>query len=39
VFNNVPDVQLTNLGDDVVLKGAIASALTEGTGDRARSLV
>ena len=39
VFNNVPDVQLTNLGDDVVLKGAIASALTEGTGDRARALV
>ena len=39
VFNNVPDVQLTNLGDDVVLKGAIASALTEGTGDRARSLI
>ncbi|NHN57498.1 MULTISPECIES: ROK family protein [Halorussus] len=34
VFNNVPDVQLTNLGDDVVLKGAIASALTGGTGDR-----
>ena len=36
VFNNVPDVQLTNLGDDVVLKGAIASALTGGTGDRTR---
>ncbi|WP_134670839.1 ROK family protein [Halorussus marinus] len=36
VFNNVPDVQLTNLGDDVVLKGAIASALTGGTGDRSR---
>jgi len=35
VFNNVPDVQLTTLGDDVVLKGAVASALTEGTGDRA----
>ena len=39
VFNNVPDVQLTNLGDDVVLKGAIASALTGGTGDRNRSVV
>jgi glucokinase len=39
VFNNVPDVQLTNLGDDVVLKGAIASALTGGTGDRTRSVV
>ena len=38
VFNNVPDVQLTTLGDDVVLKGAIASALTEGTGDRARAV-
>jgi len=38
VFNNVPDVQLTNLGDDVVLKGAIASALTGGTGDRSRSV-
>jgi len=36
VFNNVPDVQLTNLGDDVVLKGAIASALTGGTGDRSQ---
>jgi len=39
VFNNVPDVQLTNLGDDVVLKGAIASALTGGTGDRTASVV
>jgi glucokinase len=39
VFNNVPDVQLTNLGDDVVLKGAIASALTGGTGDRTSSVV
>ncbi|USZ69337.1 ROK family protein [Halorussus salilacus] len=36
VFNNVPDVQLTTLGDDVVLKGAIASALTGGTGDSTR---
>jgi glucokinase len=36
VFNNVPDVQLTNLGEDVVLRGAIASALTGGTGDRGR---
>ncbi|MFB6138826.1 MAG: ROK family protein [Halosimplex sp.] len=34
VFGNVPDVQLTNLGDDVVVKGALASALTGGTGDR-----
>jgi glucokinase len=37
VFNNVPDLQLTTLGDDVVLRGAIASALTGGTGDRSRS--
>jgi len=36
VFNNVPQVRLTTLGDDVVLKGAIASALTAGTGDRSR---
>ncbi|WP_433625825.1 ROK family protein [Halomicrococcus sp. NG-SE-24] len=36
VFNNVPEVQLTSLGDEVVLKGAIASALTDGTGDRTR---
>jgi len=34
VFNNVPDVQLTSLGEDVVLRGAVASALTGGTGDR-----
>ncbi|WP_327050967.1 ROK family protein [Halomicrococcus gelatinilyticus] len=36
VFNNVPDVELTTLGDEVVLKGAIASAITDGTGDRSR---
>jgi glucokinase len=36
VFNNVPEIQLTTLGDDVVLKGAVASALTGGTGDRSR---
>jgi glucokinase len=36
VFNNVPDVQLTSLGEDVVLRGAVASALTGGTGDRSR---
>jgi glucokinase len=29
-------LELTTLGDDVVLKGAIASALTAGTGDRSR---
>jgi glucokinase len=29
-------VQLTTLGDDVVVKGALASAMTAGTGDRSR---
>jgi len=32
---NVPEIQLTTLGDDVVVKGALASAVTDGTGDRA----
>ncbi|MFB6183440.1 MAG: ROK family protein [Haloarculaceae archaeon] len=36
VMVNVPDVQLTTLGDDVVVRGALASAMTDGTGDRAR---
>ncbi len=36
VFINVPDIQLTNLGDDVVVQGAVASALTGGTGDRTK---
>jgi len=36
VFSNVPDIQLTTLGDDIVVKGALASALTSGTGDRSR---
>jgi len=36
VMVNVPDVQLTDHGDDVVVKGALASAMTGGTGDRAR---
>jgi glucokinase len=36
VFNNVPEVRLTTLGDDVVLRGALASALTGGTGDESR---
>ena len=31
---NVPDVELTSLGDEVVVKGALASALTGGTGER-----
>ncbi|WP_247729587.1 ROK family protein [Halovivax limisalsi] len=34
VVSNVPDVRLTTRGDDVVLDGAVASALTGGTGDR-----
>ncbi|WP_129114495.1 ROK family protein [Halegenticoccus tardaugens] len=36
VFINVPDIQLTTLGDEVVVQGAVASALTGGTGDRSR---
>ncbi len=36
VMTNVPDVRLTTLGDDVVVKGALAASLTGGTGDRAR---
>ena len=36
VFTNVPDVQLTTLGDEVVVKGALASAMTRGTGDRTK---
>jgi len=34
---NVPDIELTTLGDDVVVKGALASALTGGTGDSTRA--
>ncbi|HET7322772.1 MAG TPA: ROK family protein, partial [Halococcus sp.] len=33
VMINVPEVRLTALGDDVVVEGALASALTGGTGD------
>jgi glucokinase len=33
---NVPDIELTALGEDVVVKGALAAALTGGTGDRSR---
>lgn len=36
VFVNIPQIELTTLGDDVVLHGAIASAMTGGTGDRGR---
>jgi len=33
---NVPDIELTALGDDVVVEEALAAALTGGTGDRSR---
>ncbi|WP_138007876.1 ROK family protein [Halalkalirubrum salinum] len=36
VFINIPQLELTSLGDDVVVKGAVASAMTGGTGDRSR---
>ena len=36
VMTNVPEIHVTELGDDVVVEGALASALTEGTGDRRR---
>ncbi|WP_262177616.1 ROK family protein [Haloarcula laminariae] len=34
VMSNIPDIQLTKHGDDVVVRGALASALTGGTGDK-----
>jgi glucokinase len=34
VLGNLPDVKLTTLGDDIVVMGALASALTGGTGKR-----
>jgi glucokinase len=37
VMSNVPEIQLTTLGDDVVVRGALASAMTGGTGDRSRA--
>ena len=37
VMANIPDIQLTEYGDDVVVRGALASALTAGTGDPAKS--
>ena len=36
VFINIPQLELTSLGDDVVVKGAVASAMTGGTGDRSK---
>lgn len=32
VFGNIPEIKRTTLGDDVVVKGALASAVTGGTG-------
>ena len=37
VMTNVPEIELTDLGGDVVVRGAVASAMTDGTGDRARA--
>ncbi|SDQ49504.1 ROK family protein [Natronobacterium texcoconense] len=34
LLNNVPEFRVTDHGDDVVLEGALASAMTGGTGDR-----
>ena len=36
VMASVPEIELTTLGDDVVVRGALASAMTGGTGDRRR---
>jgi len=36
VMANVPDIRPTTLGDEAVVRGALASALTAGTGDRAK---
>jgi glucokinase len=33
VMTNVPELELTTLGDDVVVLGALASAMTAGTGN------
>lgn len=36
VFANVPEVRPTTFGEDIVVRGALASAMTDGTGDRTR---
>ncbi|WP_048075201.1 ROK family protein [Haloquadratum walsbyi] len=36
VMSNIPEIKLTTLGDEVVVRGALASALTAGTGDRSQ---
>ena len=33
VFTGVPEVRLASLGDDAVVRGAVASAITDGTGE------
>jgi len=38
VMTNVPDVRETQLGDEVVVKGALASAITGGTGARSSTV-
>lgn len=34
VMANVPDIRLTSLGDEAVVRGALAAAITSGTGER-----
>ena len=36
VMSNVPEIRSTALGNEVVVRGALASAMTGGTGDRRR---
>lgn len=36
VMTNIPKIELTTFGDDVVVRGAFASAVTGGTGDSSR---
>lgn len=36
VMSNVPEIKVTSQGEDVVVLGALASAMTRGTGDHAR---
>ena len=36
VMTNVPELKLSTLGHDAVVYGALASAMTAGTGDQTR---
>jgi len=36
VMTNVPEVRLTSLGDEAVVRGALATAITAGTSDRSQ---